>query len=56
MDRHGPSMRQYKYYKAHEMLKKAHKYKNGYKTFWTDGITMTNTAILFQILGGLRKE
>ena len=28
--RHGPSMRQYMYYKAHEMLKKAHKhdYKN----------------------------
>ena len=27
---HGPSVRQY--YKAHEMLMKAHKHKNGYKT------------------------
>ena len=25
-------------------------------TFWTDGITMTNTTKLGQVLGGLRKE
>ena len=29
--RHGLSMRQCMYYKAHEMLKKARKHKNGYK-------------------------
>ena len=29
--RHGPSMRQYRYHKAHDMLRKARKHKNGYK-------------------------
>ena len=29
--RHGPSMRQCMYYKAHEMLKKARKHKHGYR-------------------------
>ena len=38
--RHGPSVRQCMYYKAHDMLRKARKHKNGgYKTFlerWHD--------------------
>ena len=46
-------MRQCMYYEAHEMLKKAH--KHDYKTFWTDGIKMINTANLCPILGGIRK-
>ena len=29
--RHGPSMRQCMYYKAHEMLKKARKHENGHR-------------------------
>ena len=50
----GPSMRQCMYYKGHEMLKKARKFKMVTRTFWTDGITMTNTSNLCKILGGLR--
>ena len=48
------SMRQCMFYKAHEMLKKARKHKNGCKNI-LDRWNMTNTANLCQILGGLRK-
>ena len=44
------SMRRYMYHKAHEMLKKARKHN------WTDGTTMTNTASLWQILGGTDEQ
>ena len=56
--RNGPSMRQYMYYKAHEMLKKARKEKKVVVTitFLADGTMMANTASLCQILDGLRNR
>ena len=55
--RHGLSMRQCMYYKAHDMLRKARKHKRGVtKPFWKDGTMMTNTASLCRILGGLKNR
>ena len=50
--RHGPSVRQCMYCKAHDMLEKARKHKKVgiVELFWKDGTRMTNTASLCQIL------
>ena len=43
--RHGPSVRQTMYFKAHDMLRKARNNKNGTcKLLWKDGTGMTKTA------------
>ena len=54
--RHGQRMQQCVYYKTHDMLKEARKYKKKMVTeaCWTDGTLMSSTASLCQMMGGLK--